>query len=207
MSKLSLLTVTHTGTHFAIAFLELLDIPHNAGRNYTHHHAAPDLTPSMVERYENMMNTKCIVTARDPILSGLRYIHNSAPVTQIAGCWDVFLEVLPWMDAFVLDVGCRESDRVQHLCDCARHVGKDPDDYMDAIVEYANNWKPLNVTDNPDKQRYLEEGILPETQVVNIHRKLVPRRETVENTLTKEIDWSAFDDAVAWYKSLPTNDA
>jgi hypothetical protein len=78
---------------------------------------------------------------------------------------------------------------------------------MDAIVEYANNWKPLNVTDNPDKQRYLEEGILPETQVVNIHRKLVPRRETVENTLTKEIDWSAFDDAVAWYKSLPTNDA
>lgn len=207
MTKPSLLTVTHTGTHFAIAFLELLGIPHNAGKNYTHIHASPELDSHMKERFEELIGTKCIVTARDPILSGLRYIHNRAPVTQIAGCWNVFLEVLPWMDAFVLDVGCRESDRVEHLCDFARHVGKDPDEYMDAIVEYAEAWKPLNVTHNVEKRRYLEQGILPKEQVINIHRKLVPRRETVETTLTKEIDWSAFDDAVAWYKSLPTNDA
>lgn len=111
------------------------------------------------------------------------------------------------MDAFIVDVGCREADRVEHLCDFARHVGKDPDDYMDAIVEYANAWKPLNVTDNPIKQAYLKDGTLPETQVLNIKRKLVPRRETVETTLTKKINWAAFDDAIAWYKSLPTNDA
>ncbi len=207
MPELSLLTVTHTGTNFAIAFLELLGIPHNAGRNYTHIHASPELSPSMEKRYKELVGTKCIVTARDPLLSGIRYIHNGAKVSQIAGCWEVFLEILPWMDAFILDVGCREEDRVEHLCDLARHVGKDPEEYMDAIVEYADNWKPLNVTDNEDKQRYLESGVLPEKQVIHIHRKLVPRRETVETTLTKKIDWAAFDDAVAWYKSLPTNDA
>jgi len=204
---LSMLTVTHTGTHFAMAFLELLGIPHNAGRGYTHHHAAPELTPHMKERYEQLIGTKCIVTARDPILSGIRYIHNGTSVQQVADCWDVFLEVLPWMDAFILDMGCREEDRVEHLCDFVRHIGKDPDEYMDDILEYADGWKPLNTSNSVEKRKYLELGQLPETQILNIHRKLVPRRETVETTLTKKIDWTAFDNAVAWYKSLPTNDA
>jgi hypothetical protein len=207
MTELSMITVPHTGTHFAIEFLEILDIPHNAGRNYTHLHSAPELTPHMKERYEQQIGTKCIVTARDPILSGLRYMHNRTRVSQAAETWDVFLEILPWMDAFVLDVGCRESDRLQHLLDCACHAGKDPDDYMDAIVEYAENWKPLNATTNPEKKQYLENGILPKKQVIRAARKVVPRRESIEDDYTLTIDWSAFDDAVDWYKSLPTNDA
>ena len=111
------------------------------------------------------------------------------------------------MDAFILDMGCREEDRVEHLCDFVRHIGKDPDEYMDDILEYADGWKPLNTSNSVEKRKYLELGQLPETQILNIHRKLVPRRETVETTLTKKIDWTAFDNAVAWYKSLPTNDA
>lgn len=182
-----MITVPHTGTHFAIKFLEILDLPHNVGKgiNYNHHHAIPEITPHMKLLYETCIGTKCIVTARDPILNAIRYMTNGQPLTQASNTWKVFLEILPWMnDVFVLDIGCREEDRADHLYDLARFIDKNPNEYMDSIKSYANDWKPLNTSDSPEKSRYIEYGELP-----------------------KGVDWSAFDEAVEWYKSLPTNDA
>ena len=221
MSKLALFTVPHTGTHFAIGFMKELGIEHGRRTPLD----CPDPRPSgffhchapgcSIEEWNNgnretiFSSTKCLVTARDPYLTGIRYIHNNQPAYLIVRHWNSFLQSLDMLpEYFVLDVGCRKEDRIQHLRDAAKFLGKDTSRYESAIEEYANKWIPLNVTNNGIKQAYLKTGELPKIQERKLSRdgsKILPKGEFIQTTL--EIDWSEFDGAVAWYKSLPTNDA
>jgi len=190
--------------------MDILGIKHLSGAGFFHCHS-----PSCaIEEWNNgnreiIFSTKCLVTARDPYLTGIRHIHNNQPVFLAARHWNSFLQSLDMLQKhFILDVGCREKDRVQHLRDAAEFLGKDPSQFEEAIEAYANNWVPLNVTNNEIKQHYIETGELPKIQTRKLPRdgsKILPKGEFIETIL--KIDWSAFDDAVAWYKSLPTNDA
>ena len=207
-TKLSLYTVPHTGAHFTIELLKRLGIEHASGTGFFHIHSPQVIIDDWsAGGWYTISNTNCIVTARDPILTGIRYIYNNQPVSQVTNNWISFLESLDHLsNYFVLDVGCREEDRLQHLRDLAVFVGKNPNTPI--IEEYAAGWKPLNKSNNEMKQRYLETGELPKTQIYRAPQPGIqyPREDQyVDNVL--EIDWSALDDAVAWYKSLPTNDA
>lgn len=149
-----------------------------APKNFVHRHAG---YPN--KDWDEFSKLKCIVTARDPYLCGLRFISNGQTLEECAYHWDKFFDTYESIDHFILDIGVREEDRLEHLCQVADFIGVWPNKYKAAIREYANGWIPVKGTSNEHKKRYIESGILP-----------------------TNYDWQILDRAVAWYKNLPTND-
>ena len=198
-TKTSLFTVPHTGTHFAIEFLKCLGIEHASGTGFFSIH--PKRT--RITDWENggwftIANTNCVVTARDPYLTHIRYIHNNHDVSDNVKSWDCMINALPHLRSYkILDIGCRVEDRYDHLCEIAEFVGVYPKAYRELIEVYADAWMPLNDSENEIKKQYLETNSLPTTQTLEL-----PSGDTKEN----EIDWSELDFAIDWYKTLPTND-
>jgi hypothetical protein len=190
MHNLFFLTVRHTGTRFGFKFLSSIGL--NSGSGYFHLHVSGamkrDMTPESTHGY--LLKEKVLVMARDPLLGALRVSGQMANVKSsqnnvdgIASEWNSFIDLLPNINHHIIDIGCPEAMRYEHLCDAARFVGVDPDRWSD-LKQYAENWTPTGVnTENHEiKARYLENGTLP-----------------------SQIDYSGLDRAVAWYKNLPTN--
>ncbi len=129
-----------------------------------------------------------LITVRDPYLSAIRFIYSNQSIESCAEMWNESIDALPFVDHFLYDVGCREEDRITHTADmfefCQRTMTPE-------IEKYVSEWKPLNTSENYDgdltvkdfKANYLKDGSLPDGY-----------------------NWSLLDDAVAWYKGLPTND-
>lgn len=182
---LYIVTVRHTGTHFGFNFLT--NIGKVAGVDYFHMHVSPQIDT----KFSNLQKAKTIFTARDPYLGALRLSgrmdnvsSSQQNVDKLASEWNHFLTLYPKLDYHFLDIGCRESDRYNHLCDLANYVGVDPDDYPD-LQKFADTWLPANVnTENQQyKEHYLATGELP-----------------------SKIDYSGLDLAYEWYANLKTND-
>lgn len=192
LHNISLVTVPHTGTHFAIELLKTVGLEHRSGSkgikhnttfNFFHVHWPHDIMVDWTEAVRNKVHTdKVIITARDPILTGIRYISSGKPITEIAKHWNAFLEYEADFDYFALDVGCLEEKRYEHVCNALRYIEVDPVPFADDLKAYADAWTPLNSKDSDIKQHYLKTEELPDGH-----------------------NWSIFDEAVAWYKNLPTN--
>ena len=179
-----LCTVPHTGAHFALDLLRNVEM-----QNVLHHHwrTQPKALPQR--------SSKFLITARDPYLTALRYIYNGDSMENVAKSWEVCIGNLYNIDHFIIDIGCREEDRLEHICDAVKFLDISPDQYMTELESFANEWKPLNTTEEAaarglgvggaenNKAIYLETGKLP-----NGH------------------DWDTLTDAFDWYRSLPTND-
>lgn len=180
--KFTLYTVPHTGAHFTVDLLNIVGLtPKDYPTMHWQTHAKPLPT-----------SPKFLLTARDPYLVGLRYILKGNSIETLAHQWARQITNLYNIDHFVLDIGCREADRLTHVCDALNFLDIDPDPCMVRLRPYVNAWKPLNSTEESvggvvgaekNKEQYLLTGKLPQ-----------------------EYDWSILDDAVQWYKSLPTND-
>lgn len=196
-TKISLFTVPHTGTHFAIEFLKLLGIEHKAGTGFFHIHAPQKrITDWSNGGWHTISHTKCVVTARDPILTAIRYIHNNNYVSNVAKHWDTFLNALEHLNSYaVLNIGCAKDQRFDHLCDIAEFVGKDPAAYENIIAIYADAWEPRNISDNEIKQEYLDSGGLPTRQIL----------QNKEKTWYEDIDWDALNPAIEWYNNFSAN--
>lgn len=198
--RITVYTVPHTGTHFATKFLDTLGIersrqykpfPLSSKTHWWRCHAAQgpsgDCAEHDVADSAIIPAAKLVVTARDPYLSAIRYFGpGRRPMAKLKYRWDTFLSVLEERKKpyFILDIGCREKDRYQHLLDLAEYTGVSYDE--DVVRKYADSWKPENATDTSAKAAYLANGVLPELEC--------------------DGTWSMLDDAVAWYKTLPTND-
>ena len=181
MNNYILATVPHTGTVFAEGMLRTVGQVGSAVKQW--HWKADSLAlPS---------EPRVLVTARDPYLSVIRFLYSGEPFESACSIWNTFLECKDFVDHFVLDVGCRKEDRFDHLCAALDFCEVDYSAYTDALVSYADEWKPANTSEEyaGDQSRkhfrteYLETGKLPDGY-----------------------DWDKLDAAVAWYKSLPTND-
>lgn len=207
MNRITLYTIPHTGTHFASKFFNTLGIaelkevdPLNRNRgvlrpimqehnHWWRCHAAqgPSGDDAAFARSMFISAKKLVVTARDPYLSAIRYFSpGRRPMSKLLHRWNRFLHVLenakyPY---FVLDIGCREKDRYAHLLDLAEFL--DIPYEKSVVEEYASNWKPENASNTGAKQKYLQTGTLP--------------------NLECDGSWNMLDEAVEWYKSLPTND-
>ena len=203
MFTAALFTVPHTGTHFIIDYMTLLDMPQSSRDGFIHLHTPQKIISNWNSGiWATIANTPCIITARDPYLTAIRYIHDDHPVSQIIDHWVSFLDALPHLNSFVLDIGCRPENRLQHLIDAAIFLGRDPIEYADKIQIYANKWTARNVSNNKIKHNYLQMGMLPNTQ--NRSSKLLGSNTHIKTQ--DVINWSLLDPAVAWYRSLPTND-
>lgn len=187
-----LFTVPHTGTNFVIKFFEAANSPLKVQKDSRRH--APRINPESLDKSPThakaVRNAKAapslIVTARDPYLSAIRWIKPpSRSVFEMSFAWGHFFDVLESRNGnyFIIDIGCREADRVQHLCDAAEYIGADYD--INELTQFAKDWKPENSSDTGAKKDYLANGQLPD-----------PRYGT----------WDMLDEAVAWYANLKTND-
>lgn len=181
-------TVPHTGTHFVEAAFETMGL--ERGKDYCRAHAPRVHKKAMYPAQAHQLYTaltaqKLVVTARDPYLSAIRWV-TAAPnrtVLQMSFAWDHFFDTLSRKEYFIVDIGCREQDRIQHLYDLGGFLGVDYDEQQ--ISKFAEAWKPEYSSNTDAKQQYLKTGALPHTNLGK---------------------WSLLDEAVAWYKSLPTND-
>lgn len=130
-----------------------------------------------------------LITVRDPYLSAIRFIYAGQSIESCAEMWNESIDALPFVDHFLFDIGCREEDRMAHTADmlefCQRTMTPE-------VEKYISAWKPVNSSEEYNrgiesakdfKSNYLKDGTLPDGY-----------------------DWSLFDNAVAWYKGLPTND-
>jgi hypothetical protein len=125
-----------------------------------------------------------VVTARDPYLSAIRWINRPGRTVEDMGwAWQHFFKVLEKRQPFVVDIGCRETDRVKHLCDLGDYLEVQYD--AKDVQNFANAWKPENSINTGAKQAYLTTGTLPH-----------PRKGS----------WDLLDGSVEWYKNLSTND-
>ena len=216
-NRFTLLTVPHTGTHFAMRFFELLGAkkdheiverdrrnehsPINAWYWHLHTDRRPfsQMPGTAKQRYERCLrnNRRLIVTARDPYLSVFHYRSKSPSHTleHQAGNWNMFLDIVEQRNPFILDIGCRDEDREQHLRDAVEYLNLR--NYDDSIIgEYAANWTPQNSSGNTEKEEYLRTGKLPHPGYVFLGgREPGPK-----------LSWIMLDRAVAWYKNLHTND-
>lgn len=130
-----------------------------------------------------------IITVRDPYLSAIRFIYSGQPIEPCAEMWNECIDALPFVDNFLFDIGCREEDRMTHAANMFEfcQLTMTPE-----IEQYVNSWTPANSSEQYTcgdlrakdfKANYLKDGTLPDGY-----------------------DWSLFDNAVAWYKGLSTND-
>jgi hypothetical protein len=132
------------------------------------------------------------VTARDPYLGALHFISKSERHTldSMSRQWDMLLDTIKDRDYFTFDIGCRESDRVAHLRDALKFL----DVYeTEEAINYIQSWKPLNQSNNEFKEDYLATGKLPDAGYDSCKPP-------------NKMSWDVLDEAVEWYKSLPTND-
>jgi hypothetical protein len=167
-----LANVPHTGSIFTIKLLEVAGHVHS--KNYMHWHWR-------VNSLALPQAPRILMTARDPYLSAIRTLTDNDPFDDICARWYSFIECKDFIDQyFVLDIGCREADRLEHVRNALDFCGIT---MTDKVVDYVAAWKPENTSESLAKQEYLETGKLPDGY-----------------------DWSRLDDAVAWYKSLPSND-
>jgi len=184
MHNLFLLTVKHTGTHFAFNFLTNLGMA--IGSQYSHLHVT-DYLPKK-RKYERILNSKVLLTARDPRLGALRVagqmqnIQSSQQnVNVLATSWGVFLDLLPKINHHIIDIGCVPEQRHSHINSAIEFLGRKP---LPDLNKFVDSWTPANVNkENKEyKITYLETGDLP-----------------------PKIDFTGLDRAYEWYKSLPTN--
>ena len=190
------LTIRHTGTHFGFNFLK--NIGKNSGTDYFHLHINENVD-GRLEKYAGYWNpdfagflkSKVLFTARDPYLGGIRVSgimenvkSSQENVDKLAKEWNHFinLKLIPKQEYRILDIGCRESDRYKHLCEITNFLGIDPDKWPD-LRKYADEWAPVNTTNNKYKDHYLATGELP-----------------------SKIDYSGLKPAYEWYANLKTND-
>jgi hypothetical protein len=180
--KVGIYTVPHTGTNFVMRYLDCLGLyPEavSAPRNYHQRHAG-----YTIKDWDSFSKLKCIVTARDPYLSAIRFLRDDKPnaVEQCAEHWNVFFDTYRTLDHFIVDLAIRDEERLEHLIQAAEFVGIDTTQHIDNIEGYADSWQPANSRNSGMKTRYIETGELPEGH-----------------------NWSLLDDAVNWYAALPTN--
>jgi hypothetical protein len=182
-----LLTVPHSGTTFTRTLLRkayILSDPH--AKAYV-----PDahwLDEIVTETWDKIVQTKLIITARDPYLSAIRSIKTKQenPIELIADAWDVCFKAMKESkesNYFVFDIECQEEDRLKHALDVIRFVGiVDAIQCRQDIIPYVEKWLPVNESHSEYKTNYLELGKLP-----------------------NGYDWNLLDNAVEWYKSLTTH--
>jgi hypothetical protein len=207
MRRITLLTVPHTGTHFVTHLFNGIgaeldhDVVCGTHQKFNKHskinayywqiHSTqkpiPELPRNARLNYESCMrnNRSLIVTARDPYLSCFHYMSKS-PMHSLehqSANWNMFLDIVESRKPFIVDIGCREEMRYEHLKDALDYL-KIANYDNDFVKQYAENWTPLNTSGNEMRVKYLKTGELPPNQ-----------------------DWQLLDRAVDWYKSLPTNDA
>ena len=178
-----LITVPFTGTHFMKALLEVTDANKNMwSTTYVPH--AHWLDASIEENWDKIIQTKLIITARDPYLSAIRNIKppQENPIEFIADAWNVCFKAMKESNYFIFDIGCQEENRLNHALDVIRFIGIDEIQYEQHINLYIEKWEALSVTDSEYKTKYLETGELPEGY-----------------------DWGLLDTVVDWYKRLTTH--
>lgn len=179
--EFTVFTVIHTGTNFIQTFFNELGFEWKFYRL----HSPPTVVLDGVIR-DKLNSGPVVVTARDPYLSAFHYLslYNNAEkgIKELDLQWNMFLNILPTINYYVVDVDCTQENRHSQLSGAIQHIGYNPADFEPKIKDYASNWKPLNSTKNKMKLEYFETGKLP-----------------------KGHDWSVLDEAVDWYKNLPTN--
>lgn len=149
-----------------------------APENYVHRHAGYDNSD-----WDEFSKLKCIIMARDPYLSAIRFLHNGQTVEDCAKHWNSFLKSYTDLNYIILNLDVKKEDRLEHLCQIAEFIGKWPNKYESEIRKYADAWLPVKGTSSVIKQRYVESGILPTNH-----------------------NWKLLDDAVVWYKALHTQE-
>ena len=177
----------HTGTHFCVEFLKQLGLErHKNGQpfanKYMRIHARPYSLTHKDDLDRHLNSAKVIVPARDPYLSCIRHFkaaHFYKTMNAIEGAWDTFLDRLPEIDYYVIDVATPEEKRYDVLAGAVDHIGLDRKEHESTIQRYADGWKPLNTTDTEAKTKYIEAGKIPEA-----------------------LDEQKLARAVAWYNSL-----
>jgi len=200
-NAITLFTIPHTGTHFAISLFEAFGIDGSikykpeavckerprckpfpqgprpfwwlAHCGSTREYMDP-LMPSLINA------KKLIVTARDPYLSAIRYFRpgTNRTMDSVKRRWDHFFEILEGSQHgyFVLNIDCRKEHRHKHIADLCNFLNQP---YDQRIELFVNSWKPKNVSNTEAKRKYLETGQLPNCG-----------------------NWSLLDLAVEWYKGL-----
>lgn len=178
-----LLTVPYTGTHFTRILLEVAGaMSHPRSKVYVPH--AHWLDANVTEDWTKIMQTKVLVTARDPYLSAIRSIKTGQedPIEFIANAWELCFTGMNEMDYFVFDIGSPSAARrLAHAQDAMNFIGID-DEMLSRIDDYVERWEPANESFNVQKDEYLNTGNLPEGY-----------------------DWSLLDNAKAWYRALTTH--
>ena len=176
-----LLTVPYTGTHFTRTLLEVAGAhPYPQGKIYVPH--AHWLDANVAADWAKIVQTKVLITARDPYLSAIRCIKTGQenPIDFIADAWDVFFTGMNEMEYFVFDIGLSKEARLGYARNALNFVSTDL--YLDRIDDYINRWEPMNESVTEHKTEYLKTGKLPENY-----------------------DWDKLDNAVEWYNSLTTH--
>ena len=188
-SDIVIYTVPHTGTNFAGKFLTEIGIEKDTGWWRLH---ASRIHPDEMTGGQRFMEDIArdipflVGTARDPYLTTISYFGRSRHANISLSQWSFlnFFNMIESRDHFILDIGCREADRYEHLCDLADYLKVTYD--ADVVKAFAERWEPENVSDNHAKDAYIADGTLP-------------RPGAGES-------WDLLNDAVEWYKSLLTND-
>lgn len=176
-----LLTVPYTGTHFTQILLELVDARAQLfGKAYVP--TAHWLDENIAEDWDKIMQTKVLVTARDPYLSAIRSIKTGQenPVAFIADAWNVCFTAMDEMNYFIFDIGCSKQARLSLAQDAIKFIGIDME--PGRIDSYIDNWAPENESVSEHKTKYLKTGALP-----------------------NGYEWNKLDKAVEWYKALTNN--
>jgi len=194
---ITLHTVPHTGTHFVTKiFTDVFGLTQKTDWNRVHATwvAPSQLRPPELVMIQTAMEAeKLIVTARDPYLSAIRWIGKknqyrggrplNRGVDEMYNSWNHFFDVLSKKEYFIVDIGCREKDRVQHISNLVDFLDIEVD--IGLVKDFASTWKPEYTSDSNEKQTYLNSSVLP---------------------VANKGSWDMLDDAVKWYASLDTND-
>lgn len=183
-----LYTMPHTGTNFIVKFFEA--IGQEQTKTWRRWHAfqihPKEITDGQLFIEQRIKNTPgLVVTARNPYLSAIRHFHSSSNgnLIDLHYGWGRFFDMIESRGHFVVDIGCKEENRFDHLCDLVKYLNLECD--TDIIKQFADKWKPENTSDSKAKNDYLKNGTLP--------------------VLKHGESWDLIADAVSWYKSLPTN--
>lgn len=188
-SDIVVYTVPHTGTNFTGKFLEEIGIESGEGWWRSH---SPRIHPDDMSGGQRFMEDIVrdipflVGTARDPYLTAISYFGRSrhANISLVQWSFQNYFNMIQSRDHFILDIGCREADRYEHLCELTDYLKVTHNN--DVVKAFAERWEPENASENPAKDAYLADGTLP-------------RPGAGES-------WDLLDEAVEWYKKLSTND-
>lgn len=179
-----LLTAPYSGTNFTLKLLATAGSFQNHTRE-TYIPQAHWLDTNCIDDWNKIVQTKAIITARDPFLSAIRSIkvNQEDPVKFIADSWAAAFKGMEELDFVILDIGCREAERLENALNVLRFAGIDVEKYMDSIIPYVDAWMPENESHSEHKTNYLKSGKLPDGY-----------------------DWNLLYDAAIWYNKLLTNE-